>query len=89
LSDEGFLSHVEKEKKEEKSEHFDGNLKAKLSIISASTQSLVYSIDEKKFFSLSENLQKLIIKGIMDEAYFDEYNIEDKISGQREWKKYS
>jgi hypothetical protein len=60
-----------------------------LSIISASTQSLVYSIDEKKFFSLSENLQKLIIKGIMDEPYFDEYNIEDKISGQREWKKYS
>lgn len=62
----GFLSHVDKEKKTEKSKYFDTGLKAKLSVISSSTQSLVYSIDEKKFFSLSESLQKLIAKGIVD-----------------------
>lgn len=84
-----FLSHVDKEKKEEKSPHFDSALRAKLSVISSSTQSLVYSIDEKKFFSLSENLQKLIIKGIMDEPYFDEYNIDEKLGAHREWKNYS
>jgi hypothetical protein len=38
---------------------------------------------------LSENLQKLIIKGITDEPYFDEYNIEEKLNGHREWKKFS
>jgi len=38
---------------------------------------------------LSENLQKLIIKGIMDEAYFDEYNLDEKLNAQRNWKKYS
>lgn len=85
----GFLSHVDKEKKLEKSKFFDSSLRAKLSIISSSTQSLVYSIDQKKFFSLSDNLQKLIAKGIVQQPYFDEYDLDDKLSGHREWKKYS
>lgn len=49
----------------------------------------MYSIDEKKYFSLSETLQKLIAKGIRESAYFDEYNIEEKLGAQREWKQYS
>ena len=48
-------------------------------MISSSIQTIVESLDEKKFFSLSDNLQKVIIDGIMENAYFDERDIETKI----------
>jgi hypothetical protein len=54
------------------SRFFDTSLKAKLSVLSSAPKTLVYSIDEKKFFSLSDNFQKIIVEGIMNSKYFDE-----------------
>ncbi len=71
------------------SEFFDTSLKARLSVLSSSPKTVVYSIDEKKFFSLSDNFQKMIVEGIMEAKYFDEYNIECKAQEQKDWKKYS
>ena len=67
----------------------DPGLEAKLSVISSSIQTTVYSIDEKKFHSLSDNLQKIISDGILQNPYFDEKDIDKKIVDQKEWKKYS
>lgn len=49
----------------------------------------VYSLDEKKFFSLSDSLQKVILEGIMNSTYFDERSIDVKVQAQKDWKKYS
>lgn len=49
----------------------------------------VYCLDEKKFFSLSDNLQKVILDGIMGSPYFDERCIDTKVAAHQEWKKYS
>lgn len=53
------------------SKNFDMSLKANLSVLSSTPKTIVYAIDEKKFFSLSDNFQKLIIEGIMETKYFD------------------
>ncbi len=71
------------------SEFFDISLNARLSVLSSSPRTVVYSLDEKKFFSLSDNFQKMIVEGIMDSKYFDEHDIDVKVQEQKEWKKYS
>lgn len=43
------------------SQYFDTSLKARLSVLSSSPKTVVYSLDEKKFFSLSDNFQKMIV----------------------------
>lgn len=58
------------------SQYFDTSLKARLSVLSSSPKTVVYSLDEKKFFSLSDNFQKMIVQGILEAKYFDEYDIE-------------
>ncbi len=52
-------------------------------MLSSSPKTVVYSIDEKKFFSLSDNFQKMIIEGIMEAKYFDEENIDYKVQGEK------
>ncbi len=71
------------------SEYFDTSLRARLSVLSSSPKTIVYSIDEKKFFSLSDSFQKMIVEGIMEAKYFDQYNIECTVHEQKDWKKYS
>ena len=44
---------------------------------------VIYALDEKKFFSLSDNLQKVIIEGILENPYFDQHDIDYKVTGQR------
>jgi hypothetical protein len=75
LGGKSFLQEIEREKKMMNSEFFDTSLRAKLSVLSSSPKAVVYSIDEKKFFSLSDNFQKMIVEGIMEAKYFDEENI--------------
>lgn len=84
-----FLSVEQREKKAMSSPLFDARLPAKLTVVSSSIQTTVYSLDEKKFFSLSDNLQKVISDGLMKTPYFDEKDIDSKINEQKEWKKYS
>lgn len=62
---------------------FDRNINAKLSVISSSILTVVYALDEKKFFSLSDALQKVIIDGILGNRYFDQDDIESKVTKQR------
>lgn len=58
-------------------------------MVGSSIFTTIYSLDEKKFFSLSDNLQKVITDGIMKSIYFDERDIGTKITAHQEWKKYS
>lgn len=83
------MSINDRQKKEANSKYFDLGLNAKLSVLSSATQTTVYSIDEKKYFSLSDTMQKLIGQGILDHPYFDEYDIEEKATNQRDWKQFS
>lgn len=75
LGGKSFLSIEQRESKADKSEYFTESLEAKLSVVSSSISTIVYSLDEKKFFSLSDNLQKVIIEGIYKSPYFDERNL--------------
>ena len=84
-----FLQQIEREKKMMNSEFFDTSLKARVSVLSSSPKSVVYSIDEKKFFSLSDSFQRMIVEGILEAKYFDEHNIETKVDEQKQWKKYA
>ena len=77
------MSHETREIKAQKSEYFSVDLKARLTVICSSTTATIYSLDEKKFFSLSDNLQKVILDGIMESVYFDEKDFESKINAQR------
>lgn len=89
LGGKSFLSPDQRESKADNSEHFSPNLEAKLTVIASTLFTTVYSLDEKKFFSLSDNLQKVIIDGILNSPYFDERSIDVKVTAHQEWKKYS
>lgn len=77
------MSEDTREIKAQRSENFSTDLNARLTVICSSTTTTIYSLDEKKFFSLSDNLQKVILDGIMESPYFDEKNYESKINAQR------
>lgn len=79
----GFLTQKEIEKKNEDDPLFSTELESKLTVISSSIVTIIYALDQKKFFSLSDNLQKVIIEGIMASRYFDQIDIESRVSQQR------
>lgn len=89
MGGKSFLTPEQRISRSEKSINFDPNLESKLTVVGSSTFTTIYCLEEKKFFSLSDALQKMIIDGIMKSPYFDERDIDTKIQEHREWKKYS
>ena len=81
LGGKSFLFQMDD--KSTNSQMIDHSTNAKLSVIASSNETIVYSLDEKKFKSLSDNMQNVIVEGIMKNGYFDERDIETKVNGEK------